>query len=296
MNSYQLISKLKKIRDDTYLTTADQALYHELVSVCNESKWKEVFFIRSNTLCGNLSMSDNTLRKSRKSLADAGLLSFESCKDKRIGCYYSFVKNLSNDISTSAISSANSEDDVEDEVADDGKSECIESPAITSAQSSAIIDDDNNSSLAISSANSEDETQIPPIIDIKTINKESLAHTHEPPTPRKQKTSRKKEGDEKPLVYPFTSIGFMSAWETLRNTPKWKKKLNYALQLSLNKLGQFEEAFAIEQVERAIESNWVGVVFPETSKIYQEWLKNGNNRKPDSKGNTKSAGIKSITF
>ena len=43
MNSYQLISKLRKVRDDTYLTTAAQALYHELVAICNDMKWKDVF-------------------------------------------------------------------------------------------------------------------------------------------------------------------------------------------------------------------------------------------------------------
>lgn len=274
MNIFQLISKLKKIRDDTYLTAIDQVLYHELVSICNESKWKDVFYIRSNIICGNLSISDNTLRKSRKALADAGLLSFESCKDKRIGCYYSFVKKLSNDTVTSAISSAAFEDDI----ADDKALADIESPAVTSA----AFEDDKNQSPATSSANAEDETQIPPYIDMKTKNnRESLALTHEPPPPRKPKTSRKKEGDEKPLVYPFTSIAFMTTWEELRNTPKWKKKLNYALQLSLNKLGQFEEAFAIEQMERAIESNWTGVVFPETNRIYQEWLKHGNKKQTD---------------
>ena len=98
MNSYQLISKLRKVRDDTYLTTAAQALYHELVAICNEMKWKDVFFVRSNVLCGNLDMSDNTLRKSRSSLAASGLVFYETSKDKRIGCYYSFVKKLSNDI------------------------------------------------------------------------------------------------------------------------------------------------------------------------------------------------------
>lgn len=124
--------------------------------------------------------------------------------------------------------------------------------------------------------------QIPPIIDIKTINIESnLAHTHENTPPAKPKRSKKKEGDEKPLVYPFTSIAFMSAWEALRQTPKWKKKLNYALQLSLDKLSKFEEEFAIWQIERAIESNWTGVVFTGTERDYQEWLsqKYGNNRK-----------------
>ena len=236
MNSYQLISKLRKIRNDTYLTAIDQALYYELISICNEKGWKEVFEARSSVLCTSLNIWDKTLRKSRKILADAGLISFESCRDKRVGCYYSFLTILSNDMKTSVISSVNGTDDIE-----------------TS-----------------------------PIIDIKTINKEeSLAHTHESTPPKKPKSSKKKEGDEKPLIFPFTSIAFMSAWETLRQSPKWKKKLNYALQLSLDKLSKFEEEFAIRQIERAIESNWTGVVFTGTERDYQEWLKlkYGNNQK-----------------
>lgn len=132
--------------------------------------------------------------------------------------------------------------------------------------------DDKSTTPVISSVNGTDEMQIPPIIDIKTINEESLARTHESPPPEKPKKSRKKDGDKKPLVYPFSSIAFMSAWETLRNTPKWKNKLNYALQLSLNKLSNFEEEFAIRQIERAIESGWTGVVFTGTERDYQEWL------------------------
>ena len=76
-------------------------------------------------------------------------------------------------------------------------------------------------------------------------------------------------------------MAFMSAWETLRQSPKWKKKLNYALQLSLDKLSKFEEEFAIRQIGRSIESNWTGVVFTGTERDYQEWLKlkYGNNQK-----------------
>ena len=268
MNSYQLISKLRKVRDDTYLTTAAQALFHELVAICNEMKWKDIFFVRSNTLCGNLDMSDNTLRKSRNSLAASGLIYYETSKDKRIGCYYSFVKKLSNDIVSPAESSAISYSKITDDIAGDIK----EGNANDVPESSAKNEDDKKGTSAISSANFEDETQIPPIIDIKTINEESLARTHESPPPEKPKKSRKKDGDKKPLVYPFSSIAFMSAWETLRNTPKWKNKLNYALQLSLNKLSNFEEEFAIRQIERAIESGWTGVVFTGTERDYQEWL------------------------
>ena len=288
MNSYQLISKLRKVRDDTYLTTAAQALYHELVAICNDMKWKDVFFVRSNILCGNLDMSDNTLRKSRECLSNAGLIHFRSSKDKRIGCYYSFMKSISDDLLSSATSSAISSANIEDESANDSEKEIVnsseESSAISSATSSAKNEDDKNTSSAISSANIEDETQFPPIIDnINIKQEESLAHTHESTPPEKPKRSRKKEGDAKPLVYPFDSIAFMSAWTELVKTPKWKGKLNYALQISLNKLGQFEEEFAIRQIERAIESNWTGVVFSGTERDYQEWLKQkkyGNNQKP----------------
>ena len=300
MNSYQLISKLRKVRGDTYLSTASQALYHELVAICNDMKWKEVFFIRSSLLCANLDISDNTLRKSRESLAGAQLIYYKTSKDRRIGCYYSFVKSIDDDVISSsispAISSSKNADETSDDIAGENVSSNIDTSSISSSTSSAKFANDKITSFAISSVNFADESQIPHIIDNINIKQEdSLAHTHES-SPLPKKKSRK---DEKPLVYPFSSIAFMSAWETLRQTPKWKKKLNYALQLSLDKLSKFEEEFAIRQVERAIESGWTGVVFTGTERDYQEWLNlkyNGSNRKTDAKPDESSAGIQSIIF
>ena len=305
MNSYQLISKLRKIRNDTYLTAIDQALYYELISICNEKGWKEVFEARSSVLCTSLNIWDKTLRKSRKILADAGLISFESCRDKRVGCYYSFQTNLSNDIKSSVISSVNGTDENTGENTDDNKIGDTQSSVNNTVISSVLRTDENtddkNTTPVISSVNGTDDIEISPIIDInKTINVESHAHGREtPPSPKKK--SRKEKGDETPLVYPFTSMAFMSAWEALRKTPKWKKKLNYALQLSLDKLSKFEEEFAIRQIERAIESDWTGVVFTGTERDYQEWLKqkygnNQNNRGDNPSSEIRSAGIKSISF
>lgn len=303
MNSYQLISKLRKVRGDTYLSTASQALYHELVAICNDMKWKEVFFIRSSLLCANLDISDNTLRKSRESLAGAQLIYYKTSKDRRIGCYYSFVKSIDDDVISSsispAISSSKNADETSDDIAGENVSSNIDTSSISSSTSSAKFANDKITSFAISSVNFADESQIPHIIDNINIKQEdSLAHTHES-SPLPKKKSRKEIRDEKPLVYPFSSIAFMSAWETLRQTPKWKKKLNYALQLSLDKLSNFEEEFAIRQVERAIESGWTGVVFTGTERDYQEWLNlkyNGSNRKTDAKPDESSAGIQSIIF
>ena len=305
MNSYQLISKLRKIRNDTYLTAIDQALYYELISICNEKGWKEVFEARSSVLCTSLNIWDKTLRKSRKILADAGLISFESCRDKRVGCYYSFQTNLSNDIKSSVISSVNGTDENTGENTDDNKigdtQSSVNNMVISSVLRTDENTDDKNTTPVISSVNGTDDIEISPIIDInKTINVESHAHVREtPPSPKKK--SRKEKGDETPLVYPFTSMAFMSAWEALRKTPKWKKKLNYALQLSLDKLSKFEEEFAIRQIERAIESDWTGVVFTGTERDYQEWLKqkygnNQNNRGDNPSSEIRSAGIKSISF
>jgi hypothetical protein len=305
MNSYQLISKLRKVRNDTYLTAIDQALYHELISICNEKGWKEVFEARSSVLCTSLNIWDKTLRKSRKILADAGLISFESCRDKRVGCYYSFLTILSNDMKTSVISSVNGTDEITGVITDDSPTDepqsSVNDTVISSVLRTDENTDDNKTTPVISSVNGTDDIEISPIIDInKTINVESHAHVREtPPSPKKK--SRKEKGDETPLVYPFTSMAFMSAWEALRKTPKWKKKLNYALQLSLDKLSKFEEEFAIRQIERAIESNWAGVVFTGTERDYQEWLKlkygnNQNNRGDNPSGEIKSAGIKSISF
>ena len=303
MNSYQLISKLRKVRGDTYLSTASQALYHELVAICNDMKWKEVFFIRSSLLCANLDISDNTLRKSRESLAGAQLIYYKTSKDRRIGCYYSFVKSIDDDVISSsispAISSSKNADETSDDIAGENVSSNMDTSSISSSTSSAKFANDKITSFAISSVNFADESQIPHIIDNINIKQEdSLAHTHES-SPLPKKKSRKEIKDEKPLVYPFSSIAFMSAWETLRQTPKWKKKLNYALQLSLDKLSKFEEEFAIRQVERAIESGWTGVVFTGTERDYQEWLNlkyNGSNRKTDAKPDESSAGIQSIIF
>jgi hypothetical protein len=266
-------------------------------------KWKEVFFIRSSLLCANLDISDNTLRKSRESLADAQLIYYKTSKDRRIGCYYSFVKSIDDDVISSsispAISSSKNADETSDDIAGENVSSNIDTSSISSSTSSAKFADDKITSFAISSVNFADESQIPHIIDNINIKQEdSLAHTHES-SPLPKKKSRKEIKDEKPLVYPFSSIAFMSAWETLRQTPKWKKKLNYALQLSLDKLSKFEEEFAIRQVERAIESGWTGVVFTGTERDYQEWLNlkyNGSNRKTDAKPDESSAGIQSIVF
>lgn len=74
-----------------------------------------------------------------------------------------------------------------------------------------------------------------------------------------------------PFILPFSSDRFRQTWEALCEEKEWKKKSDNALRLTLKKLGRYDEAFAIELMERAIEGGWRGVVFPDTDAKYQEW-------------------------
>lgn len=74
-----------------------------------------------------------------------------------------------------------------------------------------------------------------------------------------------------PLILPFSSDRFRQTWEALCEEKEWKKKSDNALRLTLKKLSRYDEAFAIELMERAIEGGWRGVVFQDTDAKYQEW-------------------------
>ena len=90
--------------------------------------------------------------------------------------------------------------------------------------------------------------------------------------PIENKSITKCKGTRPPLILPFASDKFRETWEALCEEKNWKGKTQKALQLTLNKLGRYEEAFAIELMEKTIENGWKGVVFADTDAKYQEWL------------------------
>ena len=98
-----------------------------------------------------------------------------------------------------------------------------------------------------------------------------------PPTLLKDSKSIKKplskDNVKDGLVYPFDSEAFRSVWDILVTQPEWKKKTVHALQLSLNKLGVYDEEFAILLMNEAIERGWRGVVFDNTPDRYASWKK-----------------------
>ena len=86
------------------------------------------------------------------------------------------------------------------------------------------------------------------------------------------KSITKCKGTRPPLILPFHSDKFRETWEALCEEKNWKGKTQKALQLTLNKLRRYDEAFAIELMEKTIENGWKGCVFADTDAKYQEWL------------------------
>ena len=103
----------------------------------------------------------------------------------------------------------------------------------------------------------------------KGVKKGNLSSSPKAPKPSPQ-----------PLSLPYNSPRFVEVWETLRIQPKWKGKTQTALQLSLNKLAKYDEAFSISLMEDAIERNWQGVVFGDTDERYRQWKTGGKKPKP----------------
>lgn len=81
------------------------------------------------------------------------------------------------------------------------------------------------------------------------------------------------------LSFPHTSEKFMKTWDLWMSQPKQLKKPVSAHQLNLDKLGKYDEEFAIELLELAVANNYQGVVFINTNRHYQMWLNDKQRQK-----------------
>lgn len=94
MTGYELTKKLIKTRKRFVLTATEQALYHELVNICNEDDWSEIFSVSNDDLCRALNITEKTLNSSRLTIIQAGLVYYRSGKSKRKYGEYSFENEL----------------------------------------------------------------------------------------------------------------------------------------------------------------------------------------------------------
>lgn len=94
MDGYSLTEKMRKARRRNRLTATEQALFHELVAVCNSEGWEDVFSCSNIELCFSLNIDEKTLVRARLSLINAGLLYYKSGKSKRSVGLYSFSRKF----------------------------------------------------------------------------------------------------------------------------------------------------------------------------------------------------------
>lgn len=117
---------------------------------------------------------------------------------------------------------------------------------------------------------------LPPVKNLYGGSKETLQGGSKEILPNNTTTENKSiakgKGTHPPLILPFSSEKFIETWNALCEEKNWKGKTQKALQLTLNKLGKYDEAFAIELMEKTIENGWKGVVFADTDAKYQEWM------------------------
>lgn len=85
---------MRKARRRFRFTATEQALFYELVAICNGEDWEDVFDCSNMELCFALNVKEKTLIKARESLINAGLIYYKSGKNKRVISSYSFVKEF----------------------------------------------------------------------------------------------------------------------------------------------------------------------------------------------------------
>ena len=99
INGYFFRSLLKKTRRRFALSAGEQALYTELVDICNEEGWSTSFQVSNGELVTALNCSERTLVDWRQSLINAGLIAFNSGKSKRAFSTYTMVVKTTEKIS-----------------------------------------------------------------------------------------------------------------------------------------------------------------------------------------------------
>lgn len=100
IDGYTLTEKMRKARRRFRFTATEQALFYELVAICNGEDWRDVFDCSNIELCFALNVNEKTLIKARESLINAGLIYYKSGKNKRVISSYSFVKEFKTTVTT----------------------------------------------------------------------------------------------------------------------------------------------------------------------------------------------------
>lgn len=256
MNYIELINYYWQLREQGIVSGAEGDLYLYLLHTSNKLGWKNPFNQSNRLICAYLNLSEKSLIKYRNVLKQSGLIDFESGKATKQNSSYTLL-NPCNGYSSLDSSLGSSSDN------------CCKNYS----SSDSGLNSSSGSSLDSSLGNNRSDNN--KLINKTKLNKDVLLNPPEEKDEEKLKTesgkNKKSKKEVTELKFPFSSEKFMNAWEQLINTPKWKKKIPYTLQLALNQLSKYEEEFAIKLIEAAAANDWQGVVFPQTDEQYSKW-------------------------
>ena len=89
----------------------------------------------------------------------------------------------------------------------------------------------------------------------------------------RQSTIDKIDAAFEQLVFPIDDAEIKKLYFVLCCSPKWRDKTIHALQMSLNKVQNYDRDFTIKLIEDSIAGGWQGLVFEDTDKKYQNYLR-----------------------
>lgn len=112
------------------------------------------------------------------------------------------------------------------------------------------------------------ENHIPKILEDTPKKLEGNTQKFEGYTPKNFGVEYNKESNKEVnnITLPFNSEKFRETWAILVQQPKWKKKSEAALRMSLKKLAAHTEAEAIEMMQTSIANDWQGLFEPDRKR------------------------------
>ena len=84
MDGYSLTEKMRKARRRNRLTATEQALFYELVAVCNSEGWEDVFSCSNIELCFSLNIDEKTLIRARLLMRDCFIINQEKANGRSV--------------------------------------------------------------------------------------------------------------------------------------------------------------------------------------------------------------------
>lgn len=110
------------------------------------------------------------------------------------------------------------------------------------------------------------------------------SHPPVPLAPPPLKSKGKKDRSSIAIPSSLNNAAFLEEWEKLLQTKKWKTKEDSTIEGILEKLATFDVRFATELANQARLNEWQGIIFAQTAKNYEMWLK--SNAQPNNSHET----------